>query len=206
MRRLISILLIIIFGMSISFAQGTDYEKKLEYKRKKIEILVKTRLVGEVSGYTTTDIYETIISPEAGYQYKWGYATARTGGTTQYREVSDWIILKGGIRELSDLEFLEMTGNIERIQEISRIISERNRKMWIGNIIGLLGIGTVLYGSSQGSSGTITTGAIFTLAGIIMSTINSPQKHYIMPDFAQEEADKYNIRLKKSLGLPLEFE
>lgn len=205
MKRLICIAILLFFSGNLAFAQ-TDYEKKLEYKRKKIDILVKTFLKGETSAYTTTDTWGTTISPEAGYSYTYTYGTTRRGETILLKEVSDWVIIRGGVRELSDVELLKITGNKEEAKETQAVIDERAKWMTIGTIGGILGIGVAIAGSSDGNTGTITAGSAISLLGFIISSLNLPQKHYIAADYALEETDLYNIRLKKELGLPIDFE
>lgn len=187
-------------------AAETDYEKKLEYRRKKIQILVKTSVLGESSGYTTTDNWSTTISPEAGYSYTYSTGTARTGNTVSFKEVSNWVIVRGGLRELSDVEFLELTGNPREAKEIRAKIDDRNRWMTYGTIGGLIGIGLAIAGSASGDVTTITAGSILSIGGFLVSSFNLPQKHYIAADYALEQTDLYNIRLKKELGLPIDYE
>jgi len=56
------------------------------------------------------------------------------------------------------------------------------------------------------SSASISAGGVVTAIGFLISAFNSSQKHYLNPDYAQEEADNYNINLKKELNLPINFE
>jgi len=207
MKKTISILLISLLTISSipAFAQS-DYEKKLEYKRKKIVLLVKTAFRGESSGYRTTDTWSTTVSPEAGYSYTYSSGTTRSDKSITFKEVSDWVIVRGGIRELSDVEFLKITGNRKEAEKVQSEIDERNKWMWIGTIGGLVGLGVALAGSSNGEVGTITVGSAISLVGFFIGSVNMPKQHYIAADFALEEADLYNIKLKKELGLPIDFE
>ena len=206
MKKLSCLLFTLIFVSNVVFAQETLYEKKLEYKRKKIEILVRSTLVGTERAYTTTDIFETTYTPEASTTYKYGYITTEQAGTKMLQEVKDWIIVRGGIRELSDVEFLELTGYQAKAKEIGDNIASKNNWLIAAAVVGIGGVAVMVSGASQGDSGTATAGGLITLCGILISSFNAPQRHYLAPDFAQEAKDNYNIALKKSLGLPLETE
>ncbi len=206
MKRLIALVLILFSSANLALAAETDYERKLEYKREKIDILLKTRTLGETSGYATSDNWSTTISPEAGYSYTYSTGTTRTGSTVQFREISDWVIIRGGIRELSDLEFLTITGNSDKAREIQAKLDEADKWRMIGTITGLIGLGVAIAGASNSQVGTITVGSVISLIGFTISSFNFPRKHYIYADYALEERDKYNIRIKKELGLPIDFE
>ncbi len=184
----------------------TDYEKKLEYRRKKIQIMVKTSMLGETSGYTSTDNWSSTISPEAGTSYTYSYGTQRTNSTVQFKEISNWVLVRGGVRELSDVEFLQITGNDAMARDIQAKIDERNKWMMIGTIGGVIGIGVAIAGSSNGDVGTLSVGTALSIIGFLVSSFNLPQKHYIAADYALEQSDLYNIRVKKELGLPIDFE
>lgn len=205
MKKTICIILMLIFSSGIASAQSL-YERKLEYKRKKIDILLRTRYVGEIEKEKYGDVYEYTYTSESGYSYKTTSTDERTGVTMEYKRVSDWVVVKGGLRELGDVEFLSLTGNHKLAGEIGAKVETRSTWRTIGMVTGLIGIGIVLSGAGTENSGTITAGGVISLLGIIIGAINHPVKHYIYPDFAKEQADKYNIRLKKELELPIEFE
>ena len=205
-KKTICLILFLSFLSSIAFAEETLYEKKLEYKRKKIEILVRSTFVGTERASSSTDIFETTYTPEASTTYKYGYITTEQAGTKMIQEVKDWIIVRGGIRELSDVEFLQLTGYQARAKDIGDNIDSKNNWLIAAAVVGIGGVAVMVSGASQGDSGTATAGGLITLCGILISSFNAPQRHYIAPDFAQEATDNYNIALKKSLGLPVETE
>ena len=191
---------------NLVLAAETDYEKKLEYRRNKIVILVKNRTVGETSAYSTNDTWGWTTSPEAGYSQTYTTGTTKSGSTVTLREVTDWMIIRGGVRELSDIDFLWLTGNDAKAKEVQNTIDEREKWKWIGTITGLVGLGIAISGGSSSSVGTITAGSLVSLIGFTIGSFNFPQKHYIAADYALEESDKYNIRTKKELGIPVDFE
>ncbi len=206
MKRAISIILLLLISSNIAFAAETEYEKKLEYKRKKIVILVKTRTIGETNAYSTTDTWSNTVSPEAGYSQTYSSATTNSGSTFGFREVSDWVIIRGGVRELADVAFLEITGNAALAAEIQKKSDESEKWRTIGAITGITGLVIAIAGASASSTGAIAAGSILSLVGFTVSSLNTSPKHYIAADYALELADKYNIKLKKDLGLPVNFE
>lgn len=205
MKRYIALLLLFVLAGGTASAESL-YEKQLEYRRKRIEILVQTRYVSELEKQKEGDTHEYTYTSDGGYTYKTTTKDERTGITSELRKISDWVIVKGGIRELSDHEFLFLTGNDKSAREIQDKVQAR--EMWrnIGMLTGLIGIGVVIAGSNSADSGTITSGALVSLLGVMISAFNYPIKHYIYPDYAQEQADKYNIRVKRELELPVDFE
>jgi hypothetical protein len=42
--------------------------------------------------------------------------------------------------------------------------------------------------------------------GFFVNAFNASPHHYIQPDYAQEKIDLYNLKLKKKLGLPLDYD
>ncbi len=207
--KIISCFILFVFSLqNIAFCQ-TDYEKKLEYRRKKVEVLVRTAYVGETSNYLSSDTsnWQYAATPE-GYSYGYSSMYGTTGGRSSFRPVSDWVIVRGGIRELSDIEFLDIVGDREKAAEVQKIIDDKNRMaMWaIG--CGVVGIAAVIGASSLTpvNSSQFGIGSALILGGIVLGYLYAPQRHYLPPDYVQEGADKYNIKLKKDLGLPVETE
>jgi hypothetical protein len=207
--KIISCFILFVFSLqNIAFCQ-TDYEKKLEYRRKKVEVLVRTAYVGETSNYLSSDTssWSYAATPE-GYSYGYSSMYGTTGGRSSFRPVSDWVIVKGGIRELSDIEFLDIVGDSEKAAEVQKIIDEKNSMtMWaIG--CGVVGVAAVIGASSftPVNSSQFGIGSALILGGIVLAYLYAPQRHYLTPDYVQESADKYNIKLKKDLGLPVETE
>ena len=207
--RTVAYFLLFIFSFqSIALAQ-TDYEKKLEYRRKKMEVLVRTAYVGETSGYTSLNAsdYSWTSTPE-GYSYGSSQIYGTNSGRSTTRPVSDWVMVKGGIRELSDIEFIEIIGDREKADQIQKTMDEKNRMgMWALGC-GILGVASVVGagGFTPVNSSQMAIGTALILGGIFLGYLYAPQRHYITADYAQEGADNYNIKLKKALGLPVETE
>lgn len=208
MKKLLIILCALCFLSANILAETTQedqYVRELNYRRNKLEVLVKKRFVSELSGYSSTDFTATTYTLEA-YSQTWGYGSTATTSRAETKEISDWIIVKGGIRELSDAEFLDITGRHEEAAKIHAQEDSRGRFRVAGTLISIAGVGYMLVASGQNQpSSSITAGGIVTAIGFIFSAFNAPQRHYLTPDYAQEEIDNYNISLKKKLDLPLDF-
>jgi len=209
MIRTIAYFLLFIFSFQTIALAQTDYEKKLEYRRKKIQVLVRSAYVGETSGYVSSDTssYGYASTPE-GYSYGSSSTYGTTGGRTIFRQVSDWVIVRGGISELSDIEFLETIGNSEKADEIRKMIDDKNRLTYWGLGCGLLGVASVVGSAAftPANSSQMAIGTALILGGIFLGYLGAPPRHYLVADYVQEGADNYNIKLKKTLKLPVETE
>lgn len=207
-RSISFFLLFAILLQSAAFSKS-DYEKKLEYRRKKITVVARTAYVGETTGYISSNTSDWMYNatPE-GYSYGSSSTYGTTGGSTSVRQISDWVIVRGGIRELSDIEFLDITGDRGKSEQVQRSIDEKNRMMFWAAGSGVLGIAAVIGAASVTpvNSTQMGVGSALIVGGILLGYFYAPPIHYITPDYAQEGADNYNIKLKKALGLPVETE
>lgn len=182
-----------------------QYLNEMEYKRSRLEILVKKRFVSERNNYSNTDFYSTTYTQES-YSQTWGNANTYSGERAETKEISNWVIVKGGLRELSDSEFLETIGNQKEAETIRAKEETKSQYRMYGNITSLLGIGYMLLSSANNnSSQSVAVGGLVTVIGFFVSAFNSPQRHYLQPDYVQQEADNYNTNLKIKLGLPITY-
>ena len=182
-----------------------EYVKKLEYSRNKLSLVTKKRQIDERRSYSYTDIDSTTYSYEA-YSHTDTDISTQTVDRSEIKEVTDWYIYKGQLRELSDLEFLQLVGDRPMINKIAEIEQQKaGMRLW-GNIFIGTGLVFMIGGAVTAAGATVTTaGALGMTAGFFISAFNMPPAHYIEPDYAQEKIDVYNISLKKKLGLPLEY-
>lgn len=183
-----------------------EYINKLAYRRNRLSLTIKTKTIGEKRTYTVTDITSTTYSIEA---YTQTYGSIATTGLqrVEEKEITDWFIYKGGVRELNDLEFLELVGDRQEYLRVKQIDEQKAKMRLLGNISIGLGLATMLGGAAFSSGqNVITGGAIVTTIGFFISAFNLAPHHYLQPDYAQEKIDEYNISLKKKYNLPLTFE
>jgi len=208
MKKAFLIGLILCFAAPLLAQTAGDelYLKQLEYRRDKLSIQVKQRTIDISRGYSTTDRWETLYTIEA-YTYKWGQDDTRSGSERETREISDWIILKGGLKELSDYEFLHTIGNEEQAARIGNIEKDKSHWRNIGNVMGLSGLVIMIAGSGTDSRTTyISAGGALAVVGVLINAFNLSPDHYIPVDYAQEQIDLYNVELKRKLELPLTYD
>jgi len=182
------------------------YRSQLAYRRDRLMLVTKKRLIDEKRSSSYTDI-DTISYSWEAYTYSDTDISTQSLARAEVKEVTDWYIYKGGLRELSDIEFLELVGDRTRLDQVLAIDNNRSRMQTIGNVsIGMGFLTMVGAAAFSGGQTMVTGGAVLMAAGFFMSALNSPPAHYIQPDYAQERIDEYNISLKKRLNLPLSFE
>lgn len=182
--------------------QETLYANQLNYNRNKLEILVKKSFINERTGYSSTNYSATTYTQES-YSTTWGYGNTMSNERSEVKEVSDWIIVKGGIRNLSDSEFLQTIEKNNEAIKIENVEEQKGKTRNIGTLLSLSGLGYMLIASTNStSSSSIMSGGVIAAIGFIITAFNSSPKHYLTPDYVQEEIDNYNITLKKNLGLP----
>lgn len=212
MKKLLSLVLLSIFALqTIVLADVTDYEKKLEYHRKKIEIKVRTDYIGESETYNSSDtsIFGYATTTESNTYLMGNASTTGSSNTRNYtKQITDWYIMKGGIMELSDQEFVEEIGDKVMLSNIQKQTDDKGRYLVWGIGSAVLGVGAIVAAASQTPVQPALSGAgtLLVLTGIVLTYLSAPPRHYIRPDYAMEKSDKYNISLKKTLGLPIETE
>lgn len=208
MKKLFVLILICLLLPYHVLAQETsdqEYINKLKYRRNRLDLVTKKRKIDEERSYSYTDIDTTTYSYEA-YTHSATDISTQSMSRSEVKEVTDWFIYKGSIRELSDLEFLALVGEKAEYQRVEKLENQSANMRNIGNICigsGLL----IMLGGAMMSAGeaVVTTGAIGMTTGFFLNAFNLSPDHYIQPDYAQEKIDEYNINLKRQLGLPLDY-
>jgi len=192
-----------LFADSIS---DQAYINRLEYKNNKLSLVTKKQLVDVKSTYSYTDVDTQTYSVEA-------YGFGNTGITTQSRtksvekEITEWYIYKGGVRTLSDAQFLKLIGDQEMYDQVMKEEDKKAGMRNIGNVFIGTGLLVMIGGAVAEAGAAITTGgAVGMTIGFFLNAFNSTPHHYIQPDFAQEQIDLYNVKLKKKLDLPLDYD
>ncbi|MBU0672722.1 MAG: hypothetical protein KJ732_06835 [Candidatus Margulisbacteria bacterium] len=184
-------------------ASDQEYIKKLTYQRNRLELVTKQREIDERRSYSYTDIDSYTYSYEA-YAHTSTDISTQTLDRSEKKEVTDWYIYKGGLRQISDPEFLELVGAKTKLALVLKEEEQKARLRGFGNILIGTGLAVMLGGAAfSAPEGTTTAGALGMTAGFFLNAFNLSPQHYIEPDFAQEKIDEYNINLKRNLGLPL---
>jgi len=183
-----------------------EYINKLKYQRNKLELVTKKRKIDETRRYSYTDIDTYTFSYEA-YSHTTTDIDTEDVARRETKEITEWYIYKGGLRQLSDLEFLRLIGNRAEFDRIAEIEKKNAGMRGWGNIVIGTGLVVMIGGAAMSAgSATITAGALGMTAGFFINAFNSSPAHYITPDYAQEKIDEHNIALKKKLGLPIDFD
>ena len=199
----ISLLAPILFAQEIS---EEEYRNQLAYRRNRLLLVTKSRLIDIKRSYSYTDIDTTSYTWEA-YTYSDTDIRTESMARAEAQEVTEWHIIKGGLRELSDLEFLALVGDSALLEQVRKMEEQKAGMRNIGNIsIGLGFLTMVGAAAFSGGQAVVTGGAVLMVGGFFLNAFNTSPQHYITPDYAQEKIDEYNINLKKQLGLPLTFE
>lgn len=187
-------------------ASDQDYINKLFYQHNKLEVVTKTRTINVNKNYSSTDINYYTYTNEV-YTQNIGNIDTSSTALSESKQRTDWYIYKGGIRELSDLEFLDLVGERTLFNKVSDQENGKERMRMIGNYTIAVGVIAMVGGAALSASQQIITGgALATAAGFFISAFNLSPRHYIQPDFAQSKIDEYNIALKKKLNIPLSYE
>lgn len=191
-----------------------------EYKSKKLDVILSQNYVTQTKGVSSS------------YYFPGYYITTGTG---YYNSVStsetytDWKIIQGGNKEISEIEFAKLTGDKEteenynkKQKDYQKRLKASNKKTAIGVIIAIpsIIITGIIFADILGSEPFLnmstntesTIGAVGLLGSIVgykLAMSNPPvfyQGHFTTVKHANEEAYKYNQALKKQLGLPENFE
>lgn len=208
-KRFFIISLLFIVFSHISLAQSlTDqqYINQLKYKRNKLELVTQKRLIDEKRSYGSKDINTVSYTWEA-YTFSDTDVSTSNIERSEIKAVTEWHIYKGKVKKLNDVEFLRLVGDQEILAKIMKIDQARAQRLTIGNVFigtGLLG----MLGGAAFSAGqtVITLSGLVTTSGFFVSAFNLPPDHYIEPDYTQMKIDEYNIKLKRSLDLPINFD
>lgn len=209
LKKIIIAALVIPILSSVLFAQepsDQEYINKLNYRRNKLEIVTKQRMIDIRRSYSSTDINTSTYTYEA-YSQTYGNISTQSLSQAEAKEVTEWYILKGGLRELSDLEFLELVGDRSELDRARDLDNRKAGMRLIGNAaIGLGALAMVAGAGFSAGQQVITGGALTMVTGFFITAFNLSPRHYIQTDYAQEKIDEYNIALKKKLNLPLTYE
>ena len=107
------------------------YKNQLYYRHNKLELTTKTRVIGESRSYSSTGISSSTYSFEA-FAQTYGNIETSSLQRSEQKEVTDWFIYKGGVEEISDLEFLELIGDKARYKDVKEKMATRGG--WLTNL------------------------------------------------------------------------
>ena len=204
LRKALTLLIITSLLCPALFADPVSdqqYINSRKYKNNRLQLVTKQRRVNVSSSYGYTDIDTYTYTYEA-------YAHSSTDISTQHqtrsevKEINEWFIYKGGVRKISDLEFLYLVGEKEKANQVREQEEVKASRRGIGTMLIGTGLLTMVGGAAMSAGqATVTGGALGLTLGFFVSAFNRSPQHYVTPDYAQEKIDEHNIDLKKKLGL-----
>ena len=192
-----------------------------KYKNNKLDVILSQNYVTQTKGVSSS------------YYFPGYYITTGTGyynSVTSTSAYTDWKIIQGGNKVISEMEFAKLTGdkNIEenynyeqaKFQEEMKAYNKKTKRGIIIAIPSMIISGIIaadLLGSKSFLNMSSTTEAVIGTAGIVGSVIGYSSVintkvpsfnpgHFTTVEQASKEAYEYNQALKKQLGLPKSFE
>ena len=205
---LIALLAPVLFAADAPLSPADQtYVNQLNYEHNKLELTTQTRTVNVSNSYSTTNVSQDYYRYNRNYQEANTNITTSTQNKAEQQELTDWYIYKGGVDQISDLEFLQLVGD----QAMYDQVKEKNddRRVWRRTGWATIGVGLIamIGGAALGASqSTIVGGALVTTVGFFVSAFSAAPSHYIKSSYAINKIDEYNIKLKQQLKLPLNFE
>jgi hypothetical protein len=183
------------------------YVNQLNYRHNKLELTTQTQTVNVSNSYSSTDISQTNYNYGPNYQQSNANITTSTQNSEGQKELTDWYIYQGGVDQLSDLQFLKLIGDQDMFNAVDDKVDSLRLWRRTGYVTIGLGLVAMIGGAAlQASQPVILGGALVTTAGFFIGAFSTAPTHYIKSSYALNKIDKYNIKLKQSLGLPLSFE
>lgn len=195
------------FGQKMLATKTDDIN---QYINNKLDVILS-------SGSQTVTKGASTLFP--GYYSYWGYSNSvsTTVATT------DWKIIKGGVKEISELDFANITKNAELQNMINMRLKKEAKTTGIAALIAVpcILVATALLTDAIGSKpwlhkdnpvhpeweAYVATGAIAVGTISYMIAMKKPYSgHYTTVEQAAKDAQEYNKLLKESLGLPPNFE
>jgi len=186
--------------------------ERQEYQNSKLDILL-------TSGSVTTTQGASTLFP--GYYSYWGYSKS----VSQTSEVTDWKVIQGGVKQISEYQMANLTGNAEILKAMAKDQTMQTKMASTGAIIFLSSLvvgGVVLadiftkkpflhpdnVSAPDWEYGVASVGILGCVIGygVTMASDKHYPAHYYRVDDAAKEAQDYNKKLKKKLGLPENFD
>lgn len=177
-----------------------------EFKNKKLDVILSRGMTTTTKGYS--DIYP-------GYYSYWGFSNSISTST----ETTDWKIIQGGVKEISEREFASLVENKALTEKIDLQIKKDNKRSVVASLIALpcVIVATCVLTDMVGSKPWMhkdnpehpqyetVAAAISIPVGTIayLVAMKKPYSgHYTTVDNAAKDAQGYNRKLKEKLGLP----
>lgn len=187
-------------------------KEREEYQANKIDVIYSSNSVSTTQGAST-------LFP--GYYGWYGYSSS----VTNTSQISDFKIIQGGVKEISDIGLANMVENqqvINRYATINRSVT-RQMNVGLGMFLGGLFIGGPVlidmlvekpFLHPDGTTapdweiGVATAGIVSGTIGyaLVMGADKKYPRHYYNVDEAAQDAQEHNRKLKEKLGLPESYD
>jgi len=195
----------------------SKYEDIQKFKNNKLEVMLSSKYVTSTSGVTNSMYFP-------GYYVITGTSFSNSYSTTEQQ--TDWFVARAGKVRISEYELARLAGNqdaMRRIEQVNDQVDKRNAKIMkrgstgaimllAGTVSALVGLADVMVADflSDGVAAGLLGGGIFVgVIGLVNVQNSNPKpypSHYLTLEEAIKLADTYNRNLKKSLGLPDNYE
>lgn len=175
-----------------------------KYKNNKLDVILS-------NGSETTTKGASTLFP--GYYSYWGYykSVSTTVATT------DWKIIKGGVKEISELDFAIITKNADLQNRINHQLKKDSKRVGTGLALFIPSLIVAVALLAEASKGpnpnypewktyTFAGSALFGAIGVGMIMKKPYHGHYTSVEQAAQDAQQYNKLLKESLVLPANLE
>jgi len=189
---------------------NTKVAEQEEFKNKKLDVILS------MGSQTSTKGYSTLFP---GYYSYWG--TSQSVSNTV--QTTDWKIVQGGLKEISERSFASIVGNKQLQEQIDLSIKKENKVTTTAALIALpcVILATCILTDMVGTKhwmhkdnpehpkweavGAGITIPIGTIAYLI--AMKKPYSgHYTNVESAAKDAQRYNRELKSKLGLPESYD
>jgi len=187
-------------------------KEREEYNTTKVDVILSSNSVTQTTGKST-------MFP--GYYGYYGYS--KSNSVTS--QVSDFKIIQGGVNEISDVGLASLTDNQEILNRNAKDNLRTTKMINIGLplFLGSLFIGGTVFAdmlvkkpflhkvgttAPNWEIGTVTGCILGGIVGyaLVMGSDKTHPAHYYRVDDAAKDAQAYNKKLKKKLGLPESYD
>jgi len=195
----------------------SKYEEIQKFKNNRLEVMLSSKYVTSTSGVSNSMYFP-------GYYVVTGTTFSNSSSTTE--QETDWFIARGGKVKITEMELARLADNqdaVKRIEQVNDQIDKKNarimKRMNTGGIMLLTGTVSVLVSladvlladflNDTVAASLMAGGLLVGVIGLANVQLSKPvpyPSHYLTLEEAIQLTDTYNRNLKKSLGLPDNYE
>ena len=149
-------------------------------ENQKLGISIKTRDPFEIENYTPFAEYEPVSLSE----------------TSKIKPDSEWIILREDKHRLSDIDFLRLIGDKDKLKKAEKMINDEWTQVLRGAAFSTAGL--LLFFTASNNAGQFALGGVLLGWGAFeyVSGATALDKQHIEPRYALKKVHEYNLKLK----------